>query len=212
MKDKNLILIGGGGHCKSVIDIAEALGYQIVGILDRPSEVGKKVLGYDVIGCDEDIEKYVDDALFMITVGHIKDSTLRVRLHDMVLNAGGKLATLIAPTAYVSKHAVIGEGSIIMHHSMVNADATVGKGSIINTYANIEHDTQIGDFCHISTGAMINGNCVVGSNTFVGSQSAMVNGTEITEGCVVGAGSLVRKNIKTKGVYSGNPAILKIKL
>lgn len=212
MINKKLILIGGGGHCKSVIDIAEALDYQIHGILDRPSEVGKKVLGYEVIGCDDDIEKYVDDFVFMITIGHIKDATLRIKLHNLVIEAGGKLATLIASTAYVSRHAVIGEGSIIMHHSMVNADATIGKGSIINTYANVEHDAQIGNFCHISTGAMINGNCVVGSNTFVGSQSVMVNGTEITGGCVIGAGSLVRKNIKIKGVYSGNPAVLKIKL
>lgn len=212
MREQKLILIGGGGHCKSVIDIAEVLGYQIVGILDMPTEIGKRVLGYEIIGSDEDIGKYVDNAMFMITVGHIKDSTLRIKLHDMVVNNGGKLATLIAPTAYVSTHASIGEGSIIMHHSMVNADATVGKGSIINTYANIEHDAQIGDFCHISTGAMINGNCMVGNNTFVGSQSVMVNGTEICEGCVIGAGSLVRKNIKIKGVYSGNPVSLKIKL
>jgi acetyltransferase-like isoleucine patch superfamily enzyme len=59
---------------------------------------------------------------------------------------------------------------------------------------------------------MVNGNCIVGSETFLGSQSVMINGIEITNGCVVGAGSLVRKNLTQKGIYSGNPATLKIKL
>lgn len=95
---------------------------------------------------------------------------------------------------------------------LMNADAITGKGCIINTFANIEHDAKIGDYCHISTGAMINGNCVVGNETFFGSQSVMVNGLEITSGCVIGAGSLIRKNATQKGVYSGNPATLKIKL
>lgn len=71
---------------------------------------------------------------------------------------------------------------------------------------------MIGDYCHISTGAMVNGDCHVGEHTFLGSQSVMVNGTEITAGCIVAAGAMVRKNLLHKGIYSGNPALLKIKL
>ena len=73
--EKNLILIGGGGHCKSVIEVAESVGYNILGILDRPEEVGKKVLAYDVIGVDDDIPKYVNNSAFIITVGQIKNPT-----------------------------------------------------------------------------------------------------------------------------------------
>lgn len=212
MNSKKLILVGGGGHCKSVIDVAESAGYQILGILDVPSELGNKVLDYNVIGVDEDTHKYVNDAEFVVTVGHIKDATLRIKLHQMICKAGGKLATIIASTAYVSKYAKIGEGTLVMHHAFVNADAEIGKGCIINSYANIEHDAVIGDYCHISTGAMVNGNCKVGNETFLGSQSVMINGVEITDGCVIAAGSLVRKNLNVKGIYYGNPAILKIKL
>lgn len=209
---KKIILIGGGGHCKSVIEVAESAGYSIVGILDKPEYVGRSVLGYPVIGTDDMIADYVGEASFLITVGQIKDSSLRSRLHEKVEIAGGRLATLIASTARVSRHARIGEGSVIMHHVMVNAEAVVGKGCIINTFANIEHDASVGDFCHISTGAMVNGNCVVGQGVFLGSQSVMVNGTGIADYCVVAAGSVVRKNLEKKGVYSGNPALLKIKL
>jgi len=212
MDRKKLILVGGGGHCKSVIDVAESAGFQIHGILDITENVGKQVLGYSIVGTDDQIPDYVNDALFIVTVGHIKDAALRIKLHHKIVVAGGRLATIVASSAHVSKYAEIGEGSVIMHHAVVNADAKIGKGCIINTFANIEHDARVGDFCHISTGAMINGNCVVGNETFFGSQSVMVNGLEITAGCVIGAGSLVRKNAMQKGIYSGNPATLKIKL
>lgn len=209
--DKNLILVGGGGHCKSVIEVAESCGYNILGILDHPSMLGNEISGYKVIGCDDDLAKYVNDAQFLVTVGSIKDPSLRKRLHDKVRAAGGSLATLIATTAYVSKRATIGEGTVVMHFAMVNADAHIGTGCIINTYSNIEHDAIVGDYCHISTGAMVNGNCAIGNDVFLGSQSVMANGTSICDGCVVGAGSLVRKSFRIRGIYSGNPAILKIK-
>lgn len=212
MDSKKLILVGGGGHCKSVIDVAESAGFQIQGILDTPENVGKKVLGYTIVGTDDQIPDYVNEALFIVTVGHIKDAALRIKLHQKIVYAGGTLATIVATTAHVSKYAQIGEGSVIMHQAVVNADAIIGKGCIINTFANIEHDAKIGDYCHISTGVMINGNCVVGNETFIGSQSVMINDIEITAGCVIGAGSLVRKNVTQRGIYSGNPATLKIKL
>ncbi len=209
--NKYLILIGGGGHCKSVIEVAESAGYTIVGILDRPEEVGKKVLAYEVIGVDDDITQYVDKAEFVITVGFIKNPTLRIKLYNKVLQAGGKLATLIASTAHVSKYAVLGAGTVVMHQAFVNAGAVIGDNVIINTFANIEHDAHIGNQCHISTGAMVNGDCVVGENCFIGSQSVLANAISICPDVVIGAGSLVRKSIDKEGIYSGNPAILKIK-
>lgn len=207
----NLILVGGGGHCKSVIDVAESAGYTILGILDRQEEVGKKVLGYEVIGTDNDMAKYAGQAEFIVTVGQIKSPDVRVRLHRMLSEAGCRLATIIASTAHVSKHATIGEGTVVMHQAVVNADARIGKGCIINTFANVEHDAVIGDYCHISTGTMVNGECMVGNHCFIGSQSVLTNCISVGDDIVVGAGSFVRKNIVEKGIYSGNPAILKIK-
>lgn len=208
--DKNLILLGGGGHCKSVIEVAESAGYNILGILDRPEEVGKHVLDYKVIGTDDDILHYVDKAEFVITVGFIKNPAIRIKLYNKVKEVGGKLATIIASSAHVSKYATLGEGTVIMHQAVVNAGANLGVNNIINTFANIEHDAQIGDQCHISTGTMVNGDCRVGDRCFIGSQSVLANGIEIGDDIIVGAGSLVRKNISAKGIYSGNPAILKI--
>ena len=208
---KPLVLIGGGGHCKSVIEASESAGYEIMGVLDMPEDVGKEILSTKVIGTDDDIPSYVDKAEFVITVGFIKNPAIRIKLYNRVKEAGGKLATIIASTAYVSKYATIGEGTVVMHQAFVNAGAKVGNNVILNTFTNVEHDAVIGDQCHISTGTMVNGDCKVGANCFIGSQSVLANGVTIGDDIIVGAGSLVRKSINIKGIYSGNPAVLKIK-
>lgn len=209
---KSLMLIGGGGHCKSVIEVVESAGYEIKGILDIPDEVGKEVLpGHKVIGTDEEIPQYVEDCDFVITVGFIKNPALRIKLYNKVKAAGGRLATIIASTAHVSKYAELGEGTVIMHHAFVNAGAKIGDNCIINTFVNIEHDAEVGNQCHISTGTMVNGECKIGENCFIGSQSVCANCIEIASDIIVGAGSVVRKSIRVKGIYAGNPAILKIK-
>ena len=193
MDKKPLILVGGGGHCKSVIDVAESAGYTILGILDKPEEVGKQVLAYRVIGTDDDISQYVDKAEFVITVGQIKSSAIRHKIADRIENAGGKLATIIASDATVSKYATIGEGTVILHKCVVNADAKIGKNCIINTMANIEHEVEIGDFCHISTGVMVNGMTKVGTDTFIGSGSVLYNCIEVPNDSIIPAGTIVRK-------------------
>lgn len=209
---KSLILIGGGGHCKSVIEVAESAGYEIKGILDMPDEVGREVLpGHKVIGTDDEIPQYVEECDFVITVGFIKNPALRIKLYNKVKEAGGRLATIIASTAHVSKYAELGEGTVIMHHAFVNAGAKIGDNCIINTFVNIEHDAEVGNQCHISTGTMVNGECKIGENSFIGSQSVCANCIEIASDIIVGAGSVVRKSIRVKGIYAGNPAILKIK-
>ena len=130
MNQRNLVLIGGGGHCKSVIDVAESAGYNILGILDMPEDIGKSVLDYKVIGTDDDIPQFVEKAEFIITVGFIKSPAIRMRLFDKVREAGGKLATIIASTAHVSRYASLDEGTVVMHQAVVNAGAKIGENCI----------------------------------------------------------------------------------
>lgn len=211
MVKNKLVLVGGGGHCKSVIDVAESAGYNILGILDMPEEVGKSVLDYKVIGTDDDISQYVDKSEFVVTVGFIKNPSTRIKLYNRIKEAGGKLATIVASTARVSKYATLGEGTVVMHNAFVNAGAQIGANCIINTFCNIEHDAAVGDQCHISTGTMVNGDCKIGDRVFIGSLSVLANGVSVADDIIVGAASFVRKSITEKGIYSGNPAILKIK-
>lgn len=204
--NKPLILVGGGGHCKSVIDVAESAGYTILGILDRPEEVGKRVLGYEVIGTDDDMSKYADKADFIVTVGQIKSPNLRIKLHQMLAEAHCHLATIIASTAYVSKHATIEVGTVIMHQAFVNADAHIGKGCIINTASIIEHEATVGDYCHVSTGATINGGASIGKCSFVGSQSVVNQCVTIGDNIIIGAGSAVVNDLPSNSIAVGVPA------
>lgn len=203
---KPLILVGGGGHCKSVIDVAESTRREILGILDLPELLGTDILGYRVIGSDADVARYADKAEFVVTLGFIKNPNLRISLHENIVNNGGKLATVIASTAQVSRYAEIGEGTVILHNACVNAGVKIGKGAIINTAANIEHDVEVGDYSHISTGTMINGCCKIGKGTFIGSGAVVANGICISNNCVIGAGSVVITDITDSGTYIGCPA------
>ena len=193
-----------------MIEAAESSGYKILGVLDIPENVGKNILSTKVIGTDDDISKYVEKAEFVIAMAFIKNPSIRIRLYNKIKECSGKLATIVASTAYVSKYAEIGEGTVVLHQAFVNAGAKVGKNVILNTATNIEHDVVIGDHCHISTGTMVNGECKVGERCFIGSQSVLANCISLCDDIIVGAGSFVVKSISEKGIYFGNPAKLKV--
>ena len=191
---KPLVLIGGGGHCKSVIDVVEMQGrYRIEGILDAQIEAGESVLGYPVIGNDEMIPELAQsDLWFLITVGQVGRPDLRIKLFETVTACTDRLATVISPLAHVSKHARISKGSVVMHHSIVNSDARVGVNCIINTKALIEHDAVIEDHCHISTGAIVNGGTVIGKGSFIGSGAVTREYVETAPFSFIKAGSVYK--------------------
>jgi sugar O-acyltransferase (sialic acid O-acetyltransferase NeuD family) len=191
MKEK-IVLIGGGGHCRSVIDVIEQENrYEIIGIVDKKENIGKKVLDYEVIACDDDLEIIFQACKnAVITVGQIKSNELRVKLFRLAKKIGFNFPVIISPMAYVSKYSIIEEGTIIMHHALINANVKIGKNCIINTKALIEHDCVVEDNCHISTASVINGGVVVKENTFFGSNATSKQGIEI-EGFIK-AGSLVK--------------------
>ena len=208
MNKPKIILIGGGGHCKSCIDVIEAEGkYQIEGILDLPGKLGNEILGYKVIGNDNDIIEFAKQGFsFLLTVGHLGNPVLRKKLFNEVEKYQGNLPIIISPLAYVSKHAKIEKGTIIMHQTLVNANAKIGKNCIINNKSLIEHDATIGGNTHISTGAIVNGACKVGENGLVGSSSVIKHLIQIKENTIIGAGAVVVKDITESGVYVGSPA------
>ena len=204
MSKEDLILIGGGGHCKSCIDVIETQGkFNIVGIVDKEERVGQEVLGYKVIASDSALpslaRKYKN---FFITIGSIKNPQHRVERFEYLKKLGVHFPIIISPLAHVSKSAVLEEGTIVMSLAMVNADAKIGKNCIINTAAVIEHESIIGDHCHISAGTVINGTCRIGKGVFVGSATVVGNNVDIADNVIIGAGSFVAKSITQEGIYN----------
>ncbi|UXX80606.1 acetyltransferase [Reichenbachiella carrageenanivorans] len=204
---KDIVLIGGGGHCHAVIDVIETTGlFNIVGILDKPELHETHVLGYKVIGNDSDIPKLIEKYQhFVITVGHIKNANTRIELYNKVKSVGGTFPTIISPLSHIGKGATIGDGTVIMHHALINANVKLGINNIINTKALIEHDTVINHHNHISTNTVINGNCIIKNATFIGSGTIVNQGIKIVSNAIVGAMSLVNRNIDTRGTYTGIP-------
>ena len=189
----NIILIGGGGHCVSVIDVIENDNkFNILGILDSNIKENN-VLGYKILGGDNLIPKLVNEnTYFLITVGQIKSYSTRKKIAEILIENKAKLATIISTLAYVSKHATIGEGSIIMNGAVVNAKSTIGKNCIINTKSNVEHGVSRGDFCHLSTCAVINGDSVIENGTFIGSNATISNDVSIKENSIISAGKFIK--------------------
>ncbi len=170
---KEILLVGGGGHCKSVIDVIEQEGnYNIAGIVDKKELIGQEVLGYKVIGCDDDLEElFLKYKYALVTVGQIKSNTLRVKLFSILKKIGYELPVIVSPLAYVSKYAKVEEGTVVLHNALINANASVGVNCIVNTKALIEHDATIDEHCHISTATVINGGVTVKANSFIGSNT-----------------------------------------
>ena len=205
--DKNeIVLIGGGGHCKSCIDVIEQENrYQIVGVVDLPSKIGEKIMGYSIIGCDNDLEQLSKKyKYFLITLGQIKSAKLRNKLFHKLKSLKVELPVIQSPLSYVSTHAQIGEGTIVMHQSVINAEARIGLNCILNTGCLIEHEAVIGDHCHISTHAVINGQVNIGKECFIGSNSVLANNITVSNGTIVAAGANVLKSIHNPGVYLGS--------
>jgi sugar O-acyltransferase (sialic acid O-acetyltransferase NeuD family) len=178
---QKIVLVGGGGHCKSVIDVIEQQNrFEIAGIVDKKELVGSKILGYEVIGCDDDLKelrKNISHAI--VTVGQIKSNQTRVRLFKLLKEFGFCMPHIVSPLAYVSKHAFVDEGSVVMHHALINSHAKIGKNCIINSKALIEHDVVVQDNSHISTASVLNGGVVVKQNSFVGSGAIIKEYVEV---------------------------------
>lgn len=206
-----LLLLGGGGHCASVVDVIESIpDYEVAGIIETDGSVETSFLGYPVLGTDSDLPQWIEQfPNCVITVGQIKSSAIRKKLFERVKSLGGKLPVIQSPLARVASSAKIAEGSIIMHFALVNHYAEVGSNVIINNRALVEHGAIVGNDTHVSTGAIVNGDCCLGSDSFLGSGAVMVQGKKTANQCLIGAGSVVTRNLEVAGTYIGNPASLK---
>lgn len=202
---KKLLLIGGGGHCHSVLSSILALNkYEAIGIVDYTDTT---VLGVSVVGRDEDLPnlKTAGWTDAFITVGSIGNTSLRRYLYQMVLNYGFTIPSIVDATAIISQDAVVEEGCYIGKGAILNTGCRIGKCAIINTGAIIEHDCLIGGFAHISSGTVLCGQVTVGNNSHVGAGSVVRQQIQIGNDVLIGAGSVVVNNIPYCVKAYGNP-------
>ena len=208
-QNMDIVLIGGGGHCKSVIDVIESNPeFRIVGIVDVKEKLGSTLLGFPVIGTDEDIPCIMKTYRnFHITVGHILSNTNRIRIYNIISELGGVFPVIKAYDAHISSFAGVGAGTFIGHKAVINAGAQIGLNCIINTGAIIEHDSVIGNHSHISTVATVNADCEIGEGSFLSSHVVINRGILIPPHAMIYSGSIVTKTFKESGIaLRGIPA------
>jgi sugar O-acyltransferase (sialic acid O-acetyltransferase NeuD family) len=190
---KPLLLIGCGGHARSLIDVVETSGqWHVHGLVGLPEQVGSSVLGYPVIASDAELpELRLSCEAAVLAIGQVPDPGPRQRLADQLMQLGFHCPALISPHSVVSRHSQLGPGTVVAHGAIVNAGALVGAHCILNSRALIEHDVQLGDHCHVSTGALVNGGVRLGSGSFIGSGAMLREGLQLPAGTVISAGKRV---------------------
>ncbi len=189
-----LVLIGGGGHCKSVLDAALRMGvFQEIVILDPGLNAGSKVMGCAVYGDDDKLgelrEKGLDNAV--ITVGCVGDTLLRRKLAEKADAYGYSYPAIIDPSAVVSEFAKLEPGVFVGKNAVINAGAQIGRHAIINTGAIIEHNCHIGAFTHVAVGATVCGDCNIEEDVFIGAGATLIQGLTIEKKRFIKAGEVI---------------------
>ena len=195
----SVILIGGGGHAKVIIDCIQAAGGHVAGILDDGHVPGTVILNVPVLGKTADYAAYSQHTFLLAIVDNAARRRIAESMHV-------QWETVIHPAAVVSQYAAIGPGTVVMAGAVINPGAVIGSHCIINTGAIVEHDNRLGDFVHISPGAALGGTVRVGKETHVGIGASVRNNTDICGSCTIGAGAAVVTNITEPGTYVGVPA------
>lgn len=205
---KKILLIGGGGHCKSVLDsMIERNEYDDIAIIDKNQYIGKNVMGISIIGSDEDLVRLFENGYkyAFITLGSIGDSSHRIRVFEIISKIGYEIPVIVDKSANLSKYSRLEQGVFVGKNSVINAGSVIKKGAIINSGAIVEHDCEIGEFSHISPGVVLGGGVFVGERCHIGINSSIKQEIYIGNDSIVGMGSVVLNNIKSKSTVYGNP-------
>lgn len=203
-----IILLGGGGHCKSVIDSIESLNeFEIVGILDVENRVGQSIMGYKIIGTDSELNNLYKSGVenAFISLGSIGNTEIREKIAKRLLKIGFNIPNILDPSAKISKSVSFKSGIFVGKGAIVNSDCIIGDFSIINSGAIIEHDCVLGSFVHCAPGSVLCGGVSIGDKSHIGANSTIKQGIHIENNVVVGIGTVILNDIKEKTTVVGNP-------
>jgi len=196
MIKQDLILIGGGGHALTCLDIVEMnKKYTIKGYIAKSRDKRLASLRVSYLGDDDIINSMCESSVsFVLAIGQILSPDLRINLFYKIIKLGGKFPSFISDTAFVSDSVDIDIGVIVGHGALLNTHAKIEKNCIINSRALIEHGSVVKKHSHIAPGAIILGDVEIGEGSFIGAGAVIREGVKIAPRSVVGAGSIVLKD------------------
>lgn len=191
-----IIIFGASGHGKVIADLLQKGQHEVAFFLDDQPKVDS-ILGISVFQTSH--LKGIDDFQMLIGVGN---NSIRKKLSQQFRL---KFAKGIHPSATLSPHHNVAEGTVIMAGVIINPNVEVGKHCILNTGCIIEHDCKIEDYVHISPGVSLAGNVSVGEGTHVGIGSSVIQGIKIGKWATIGAGSVIIRDVPDYAIVVGNP-------
>lgn len=198
--NKNVILIGNGGHAKVIADIIKLNNDKIVGFIVDENYEKKNESKINYLGDLSICEKYKKDCEFFVAIGN------NLVRKNLIKKLNLKWYTAIHPASVIDSTSIIDEGTCIMANAVVNSSSHIECHSIINTGAIVEHDCKVGKYCHLSPNSVICGTVVLGDNVHLGAGSTIINNVKITSNVILGAGCCVVDDIEDEGTYVGIPA------
>lgn len=200
-QNKDLYLIGAGGHAKVIIALLEEQGCKCLGIYDDDQKLwGTKLWDIPIMGPVASLPDEKEKTA-VISIGN---NEIRRRISKMFKNL--QWETLVHPHSWVHPSVVIGEGTVVFAGAVIQPDTVIGAHTIINTSASVDHDCRIGDYCHIAPGCHVAGGVFVGAGTFIGAGVSIIPNVSIASDSIVGAGAVIAANIPDSGLYIGVPA------
>lgn len=208
-KPHPLVILGGGGHGKVVLETARAAGRRVVGVLDAHAEaLGGELLGVPVLGGDDrfDLARARGATHYLLGLGHLGDATARRRLAAAADAAGLDPATAVHPAACVSPSATLGPGTVVLPHALVHSSATIGGHCIVNSAALVEHDAALGEHVHVAIHAALAGRVRVAEGGFIAAAAVVLQGLSVGRDAVVAAGSVVTRDVGDAVTVMGHPA------
>lgn len=201
----DLIVYGGGGHGKVVIETLKASGmHPAVVIDDDPAKDGGSLCGVNIRAFS-----YLNELIETGPcqgIAAIGNNAAREAAAQRLREAGVPLVRAIHPTSWLSPSAHIGEGSLVVGGVVVNADAHIGANVILNTQCSIDHDCIIEDGAHISPGARLGGGVTVGQRSQIGMGASVLPGIKIGSDTIIGAGAVVTHDMPDGVTAVGVPA------
>ena len=206
---ENILILGAGGHAKVIVDIVDLEGkYNLVGIIDQNLAEKKPLLGYPLLGKEEDLPKLIKEHAIKGIIIAIGDNFIRSKAATRIKENYPKLSfpSFIHPKTAIAKDTKVGEGTVIMAGVSVNPGSTLGNFCILNTNSILDHDSSMGDFSSLAPGVTVGGDCIIGSYSAIGIGATILHGIQIGEHSVIGAAALVNKRIPPYTVAYGLPA------
>jgi len=202
-RDSALIIYGGGGHGKAVIDLVRSLyTFDLIGIVDDGLPAGSQVLGVPVLGgsavLDELVSRGVRKAVN--AVGGIGNIAPRVEVFEHLKAAGFSFPTLVHPSAVVEPSAELAAGVQVFPHAYVGSSAEIGFGCILNTGVIVSHDCVLGEMVNISPGGILAGSVHVGARTLIGMGVTINLDLKIGADARIGNSATVKADVPAKGV------------